>query len=56
MCKNPAKRRPGCNISRPSGASVMAESGRLEDLLLAATSGNRATRRWAKRKLKKAQG
>lgn len=53
MGKNPAKRPPGANTSRPTGASAMAESFYPPDLIEACLAGNRATRRLAKRNLLK---
>ena len=52
---NPAKLRPWSNIDRPSGASKLGVSGNIAELQLAAVMGNRATRRMAKRRLKKAR-
>lgn len=50
--RNPAKARFGANVSRPNGASVAAEATG-DQLLHAALYGNRATRRLARRNLKK---
>lgn len=51
--RNPAKVRHGANMTRPNGASAAANSMDPEQLLRAAMYGNRATRRLAKRNLKK---
>ncbi len=53
MGKNPAKRPPGANTSRPTGASAMAESFYPPDLIEACLAGNRATRRLARRNLRR---
>lgn len=53
MNSNPAKVRPGANMSRPNGAAASADSMDPEQLALAAMHGNRATRRLAVRNLKK---
>jgi hypothetical protein len=53
MNRNPAKVRPGANMTRPNGASAAANSIDPEQLLRAAMHGNRATRRLARRNLKK---
>lgn len=53
MGRNPAKVRPGVNLSRPSGANVIAESSDPRELIYAALEGNRATRRLARRNLRK---
>lgn len=55
MNTNPAKVRPGANMTRPNGASAAANSMDPEQLLRAAMYGNRATRRLAVRNLKKRQ-
>ena len=49
--RNLAKALPGRNVTRPHGASALAESTRPDHLWLAATEGNRATRRLALRNL-----
>lgn len=51
--RNPAKARFGVNMSRPNGASAVADTTDDDQLLRAAMYGNRATRRLAARNLKK---
>lgn len=51
--RNPAKVRHGANMSRPNGASLIAEAADDDQLQHAAMYGNRATRRLAARNLKK---
>lgn len=53
MSNNPAKRRHDSNIDRPNGASALALSPLDSEVAAAAVYGNRATRRLAKRTLKK---
>gem|GEM_PF-5825798 len=45
--------RPGNNNDRPSGASSLAAAASPDSLMQAATFGNRATRRLARKNLKK---
>jgi len=49
VSRNPAKVRPRSNQSRPGGASRLAASDNPSELLLAMETGNRQTRRLAKR-------
>lgn len=51
--RNPRKVRCRSNMNRPNGASISAESRTIDDLFVAAITGNRATRRLARRNLKK---
>lgn len=51
--RNPRKFRHGSNTSRPNGASAIALSANPQDVFFAALEGNRATRRLARRNLKK---
>jgi hypothetical protein len=53
VSKNPRVLKPGVNTNRPNGASSIATSFHPGDLLSAALHGNRATRRLARRNLKK---
>ena len=53
ICRNPDKARPGNNNDRPSGAASLAAADSPEMLMRAAVFGNRATRRLARRNLKK---
>ncbi|MBN8761456.1 MAG: hypothetical protein BGO61_00235 [Thiobacillus sp. 65-69] len=53
MNRNPKKLRPGSNVDRPGGARVGANSRDAGELLRLALTGNRATRRLAKRNLRK---
>jgi hypothetical protein len=50
---NPRKALPGANNDRPSGAGTWANSEYPPDLIAAALYGNRATRRLAKKNLRK---
>jgi len=50
---NPRKVPPGANMNRPNGASVMADTNDAALLLEAALYGNRATRRLARKNLRK---
>jgi len=49
MGRNPAKVLPRSNQSRPGGASSLGESTNPAELLAALETGNRQTRRLAKR-------
>ena len=51
---NPAKMRPGCNQTRPGGASSLATTDDPEKLMIALQCGNRQTRRLALKNLRKA--
>lgn len=51
--RNVRKFRFGSNFERPNGAGLAAASSDTRDLLVAALEGNRATRRLARRNLKK---
>lgn len=53
IIRNPRKCGPNPNNSRPNGAAQIAQSFDEGDLLTAALYGNRATRRLARRNLKK---
>lgn len=53
MNRNRAKFRLQTSVSRPSGANAMAEARSEEQLMAAATFGNRATRRLAARNLRR---
>jgi hypothetical protein len=50
---NPRKTKPGANMNRPNGAGSMADTNDPRQLVEAALYGNRATRRLARRNLKK---
>lgn len=52
---NGAKAHFKCNTTRPSGASSLATSGDVGDLVFALVLGNRQTRRLAKKNLRKSQ-
>ena len=52
---NGAKAHYGCNNTRPGGASALASSGDAELLLFALETGNRQTRRLARKNLQKMQ-
>ena len=49
--KNPKKARHGANVNRPNGCSSLATGASREELLSAALTGNRATRREARRNI-----
>lgn len=51
--RNVRKVRHNSNMSRPNGASILAESIDHQELFYAAINGNRETRRLARRNLKK---
>ena len=53
ITRNPRKAGPSPNNRLPNGAWPMAESRDERDLLIASILGNRATRRLAKRNLRK---
>jgi hypothetical protein len=53
VTRNPRKAGPSPNNRLPNGAWAMAESLDERDLLIAAILGNRATRRLARRNLRK---
>jgi hypothetical protein len=53
ISRNPRVLKPGVNTTRPNGASALSTSLHPGDLLSAALQGNRATRRLARRNLKK---
>lgn len=53
MNRNPRKLRYNSNRNRPNGAGTSAASSDPRALLIAALGGNRATRRLARRNLKK---
>lgn len=54
MSSNPRQRHRAANTTRPGGASALADSEYPPDLILAAVTGNRATRRLARRNLLRA--
>lgn len=49
--KNPKKARHGANVNRPNGCSSLATGASREELLSAVLTGNRATRREARRNI-----
>lgn len=53
VISNPRKAGPTLNTNLPNGAYAIAESRNEHDLLVASVLGNRATRRLARRNLRK---
>jgi len=51
---NPKKARHGANVNRPNGCSALATAATPAEMLAAALTGNRATRREARRNILKA--
>lgn len=51
MGRNPKKLLLGCNTTRPGGASALATGDYPPNLIHAALTGNRATRRLARKNL-----